>query len=141
MHAIITCNALNFTVDAGRRFSEIQNLPNYFSIEVSDKILGFLDSVQVNSPENSQVAQSVSTLEHVKTINRLEGLAMLEGRKAHLAQEEPTIAVPLAGLAPISNLKHVKTVNRLEGLAMLERRKAHLTWEEFIVAPDLAPVS
>ncbi|KAF8705665.1 hypothetical protein AX14_013831 [Amanita brunnescens Koide BX004] len=127
MHAINTCNAAIFT-DAGRQpFTAIQNLPNYSTKRIhieADDIAGSLGGVQaVNSAENTPVATSpvlVPTLKRVKTINRLEGLAMLERRKARLVQDTATLA------SRASTLKRVRTVNRLEGLAMLERRRPEL---------------
>ena len=133
MHAIITGNAATFT-DAGRLpFTAIQNLPNYFfdviHFEVADDLVGCAgDGHAINLTENAPVATlpgPLSTLKRVKTINRLEGRAMLERMKAHLVQGEFTVALPTAGLAnQASTLKHVGTANKLEGLGMLERRRA-----------------
>jgi hypothetical protein len=122
--------------DAGRLpFTPIQNLPNYSFkvtyIEVADDLVGSTHDVHaINSAGKSPVTTSpapLSTLKRVKTINRLEGLAMLERRKAHLAQGEFTVALPMAGLvSQASTLKRVRTVNKLEGLGMLECRRARL---------------
>ena len=133
MHAIITGNAATFT-DAGRLpFTAIQNLPNYFfdviHFEVADDLVGCAgDGHAINLTENAPVATlplPLSTLKRVKTINRLEGLAMLERRKTHLAQGDFTVALPVADLAnQAPTPKRVRTVNKLEGLGMLERRRA-----------------
>ena len=119
MHAIITCNTPNF-VGAGRQpFAAIHNLPDNYSrtiqIDCVDDAPGCLRAQVIDTP----VATSpVPALKRVRTINRHEGLAMLEGRKVHLAQEE------IASLAQVSSLKRVRTVNKLEGLGMIERRNA-----------------
>ena len=133
MHAIITCIALNL-VGAGRQpLSAIHNLPDNYSktirIDSADNATGCL---RVQVVEDTPVAMSPvpPTLKRVKTINKLEGLAMLERRKAHLAQEEIDDSLPLAGLAHASSLKRVRTVNKLEGLGMLERRHNLLAEQE-----------
>ena len=133
MHAIITCIAPNL-VGAGRQpLSAIHNLPDNYSktirIDSADNATGCL---RVQVVEDTPVAMSPvpPTLKRVKTINKLEGLAMLERRKAHLAQEEIDDSLPLAGLAHASSLKRVRTVNKLEGLGMLERRHNLLAEQE-----------
>jgi hypothetical protein len=125
MHAIITCAAPNL-VGAGRQpLATIHNLPDNYSktiqIDSADNATGCL---RVQVIEGTPVAMSPvpPTLKRVKTIIRLEGLAMLELRKAHLAQEEIDDSLPLAGLAQASSIKRVRTINKLEGLGMLERR-------------------
>ena len=137
MHAVITNTVATFT-DAGRLpFTAIQNLPNYFfkdiHIEVADDLVGCAHGGHtISSAENSPVATlpvPLSTLKRIKTINRLEGLTMLERRKALLAkgEGESTVALPTAGLASqASTLKRVRTINKLEGLGILERRRAKL---------------
>lgn len=134
MHAIITCIAPKFA-DAGRQpLIAIHNLADDYSkaiqITVTDDVAGCLCVQVINPAEDSPVITSpvpVPNLKRVRTINKLEGLAMLERRNAHLAQEESR---PMTGLTPASSLKRVRTVNKLEGLAMLERRKALLAEQE-----------
>ncbi len=136
MHAIITCIALNFA-DAGRQpLTAIHNLADDYSkaikITVTDDVAGCLCVQVINPAEDSPLATSpvpVSNLKRVRTINKLEGLAMLERRNAHLAQEESESAVSRS-MTGVSSLKRVRTVNKLEGLAMLERRKALLAEQE-----------
>lgn len=81
------------------------NLLNYSAKLIqteADDVVDCLDGVQaVNSAENTPVAMSpvpVSTLECVQ-INRLESLAMIERRKALLAQEGFVGTLPMVGLA------------------------------------------
>ena len=131
MHAIIACNAPNF-VDAGRQpLAAIHNLPDNYSrtiqINCVDDAPGYLRAQVVDTP----VATSpVSALKRVRTINRHKGLAMLEGRKVHLAQEEIVLSLQVAGLTQASSLKRVRTVNKLEGLGMIERRNALIAGRE-----------
>ncbi|KAF8720841.1 hypothetical protein AX14_010673 [Amanita brunnescens Koide BX004] len=122
MHAIIACNVPNF-VGAGRQpLSAIHNLPDSYSktiqIDYADDAIGCL------RVEDTPVATSPvpPTLKRVTTINKLEGIAMLERRKARLAQEEIVLSFRLDGLAQASSLKRVRTINKLEGLGIIERR-------------------
>jgi hypothetical protein len=125
MHAIITCAAPNLVGAGCQPLATIHNLLDNYSktiqIDSADNATGCL---RVQVIEDTPVAMSpvTPTLKRVKTIIRLEGLAMLQRRKAHLAQEEIDDSIPLAGLAQASSLKRVRTVNKLEGLGMLERR-------------------
>lgn len=134
MHTIITSNAAIFT-DASRLpfTTAIPNLPNYsiIHIEVADDLVGRTHDIHaINSAGNTPVATlpvPSSTLKRVKTTNKLQGLALLEHRKARLAQMEFTIALPMTSLASqASTLKRIRTVNKLEGLGTLERRRAKL---------------
>jgi hypothetical protein len=131
MHAIIACIAPNF-VGAGRQpLTAIHNLPDNYSktiqIDCVDDAPGCLRAQVVDTP----VATSpVPALKRVRTINRHEGLAMLERRKAHIAQEEIVLSLQLTGLAQASSLKRVRTINKLEGLGMIERRNALLAERE-----------
>ena len=105
-----------------------------------------------------------STLKNVRTINRCEGLAILERhQKAHLAQEEMADSLLITGLETInkveglrmlehrntvlaewesgsvalalgSSLKCIRTINRLDGLSKLACRKAHIAGEDLTIA-------
>jgi hypothetical protein len=133
MHAIITCNTPNF-VGAGRQpLATIHNLPDNYSktiqIDCVDDAPGCLRGQVVDTPVATSPVPGPA-LKRVRTINRHEGLAMLEGRKVHLAQQEIVLSLQVAGLAQASSLKRVRTVNKLEGLGMIERRNALLAERE-----------
>jgi hypothetical protein len=71
-----------------------------------------------------------SSLKRVRTVNKLEGLGMIERRNDLLAGRESGSLAQ----AQASSLKRVRTINRLDGLVKLERRKAHLAGEDFTIA-------
>ena len=155
MHAIITSNAPHF-VGAGRQpLAAIHNLPDNYSQTIRVDIVYRYVQV-IGAP----VAPSpVPALKRVRTVNRHDGLAMLERRKAHLAHdglaqasslERARTANKLEGLTERRNallsegecgsltrdssLERVRTINRLDGLAKLERRKARCAGEDFSTA-------
>ena len=91
-----------------------------FSIRVrntdrAENATGFF-SIQVVEDTPVTTLPVLPTLKRVKTVNRREGLAMLERRKARLAQEEIPFSLPLAGPAQASSPKRVRTINKREGL-------------------------
>ena len=120
-------------VGAGRQpLAPIHNRSsNILHIDVADDLKGLLD-LQVADVIETPVATSpvlVPVLRRVRTINRLEGLSILERRNAHLAREDFIITFPLADRVQDSSLKRVRTINKQEGLTVLERRRARFTGE------------
>ena len=125
MHSFTVPTSL---VGAGRQpLAPIHNRSS--NIDVADDLKGLLD-LQVADAIETPVATSpvpVPVLRRVRTINRLEGLSILERRNAHLAREDFIITFPLADHVQDPSLKRVRTINKQEGLTMLERRRARFT--------------
>ena len=113
MHAIIICDTPNF-VGAGRQpLAAIHNLPDNYS-----------KSSQIDCVDDAPVPAQ----KRVRTINRREGLAMLEGRKEGSSRSRGNRS--FSGLAQAPSLKRVRTINQLEGLGMIERRNTLLAERE-----------
>ena len=147
MHAIIAFNAPNF-VGAGRQpLAAIHNLPDNYPkpirIDCVDDALGCLRVQDIDAPVATSPVpalaqedivlslQMMASLKRVRTVNKLEGLGMIERRNTRIAEKES------GPLAQASSLKRVRTINRLDGLSKLERRKAHLAGDDFTIARPL----
>jgi hypothetical protein len=132
MHAIITCTAPNL-VGAGRQpLSAIHNLPDNYSktiqIDSADNATGCL---RVQVVEDTPVAMSPvpPTLKRVNTINRREGLAILERRKLISLKRKLMILsqslvwlrhLPLSASGPSINWKDSECLNA-DAISLLNR--------------------
>ena len=131
MHAIIICNTPSF-VGAGRQLlAAIHNLPVIIPNLAKLIVLTMLQvvfTIRSSTPRLPRRQCLVPAQKRVRTINRREGLAMLEGRKEGSSRSRGNRS--FSGLAQAPSLKRVRTINQLEGLGMIECQNTLLAERE-----------